>query len=608
MKKAMSLVLSLLWLQGSLGWAQRCENFITRQGDRLMDGTQEYRFISFNIPNLHYVEDHLPFAEMNSWRLPNAFEITDALVAVRQMGGRAVRSYTLSVRKPDDDPAIPRHVLGPGRFNEEAFRALDKVLEVANRTGVRVIIPFVDNWVWWGGIQEYAAFRGKGKDAFWTDPEIIADFKQTIEYVLNRTNTYTGVKYKDDKAVLAWETGNELQCPADWTGQIVAYVKQLDTHHLVVDGFFTSVLRDESIEDPLVDIVTTHHYPRDPRQMIEQVKDNRAKSKGKKPYFVGEFGFVETGAVRELLEAVIDGGTSGALIWSLRFRSRDGGFYWHSEPFGGDRYKAYHWPGFVSGNAYDERNVLRLMRQKAHEIRGLAVPEPGPPEPPTLLPIEDVAAISWQGSAGATSYTVERAAAESGPWMVVGRGISDAALPYRPLFNDTRVEVGQHYFYRVKAMNDGGPSRASNVVGPVTVRQLTLVDEMRDFSLMHQHAGVTLETGDTRKAKEDMDRVKGDREASIVYKRPQPIQTCKVYAFFPKAVAPIRLHESSDGRAYTEVPAERHDYFSGEGEYGYFKPVLFEARLDSGDRRFIKIELAGRTQISRVEIAYGGTR
>ncbi len=581
------------------------EHFVTRDGDKLMDGTQEYRFVSFNIPNLHYVEDNLPFAQMNSWRLPDAFEITDALTAIQQMGGRVARIYTLSVRRADDSPDIPRHVLGPGQFNEEAFVALDKVLEVANETGVRIIIPFVDNWIWWGGIREYAAFRDKPKEAFWTDPQVIADFKKTIEYVINRKNTFTGVRYKDDKAILAWETGNELQSPAPWTHQIVEYIKQLDTNHLVIDGFHTSVLRDESIDDPAVDIITTHHYPKNAQEMIDQVKANQARAKGKKPYFVGEFGFVDTPGIETFLDRVIEGHTSGALIWSLRYRSRDGGFYWHSEPFGGDKYKAYHWPGFDSGQAYDERDLLALMREKAHEIQGRDVPElPAPPRP-TMLPIEDVSAVSWQGSAGASSYTVQRAPTKDGPWTVVGRDISDAAVPYRPLFNDTTAKIGLKFYYRVIAQNERHTSRPSKPVGPVTVKSLTLVDELKDLSLMVRHEGIALATGKTRQAKEDMDRVKGDKGASLVYKIPGPVKGCKVYAFFPEAVTSLDFYMSSDGQDYTKLSAQRHDYFSGEGEYGYFKPVAYEAGVDSSDIRYIKIEFGGVVQISRVEIAYG---
>ncbi len=603
MKRVIHLAFSAVLVCSYCGVSQGFDHFVTRQGDRLMDGPKEYRFISYNIPNLHYVEDNLPFEETNPWRLPDEFEITDALTAIQQSGGCATRIYTLSVRAPGDSLDIPRHVLGPGQFNEEAFRALDKVLEVANRTGVRVIIPFVDNWVWWGGIQEYAAFRGKKKEAFWTDPQIIADFKKTIEHVINRTNTYTGIKYKDDKAILAWETGNELQCPDEWTREVARYIKSLDENHLVVDGFFSSILRDESIVNPYIDIVTTHHYPSNPREMFEQVKSNRAKSKGKKPYFVGEFGFVETDAVRTLLNNVIADGTSGALIWSLRYRSRDGGFYWHSEPFGGDRYKAYHWPGFASGQAYDERNLMALMREKAFEIQKQTPPQLPVPIAPVLLPIEDAAAISWQGSAGAQSYVVERTGSKNGPWTKVGGNISDAAIPYRPLFNDTSVEIGNAYFYRVKAQNDSGVSNPSNIVGPVAVKYLTLVDEMRDFSLMAQHTDITPETSKTRNAKEDMDRMKGERGASLVYELPATIQTCVVYAFLPKELADFRFQVSSDGQTWQTVDAERKDFFSGEGQYGYFKPVRYQADADQG--RFLRIEFTGEAQISRIEIACG---
>ena len=68
---------------------------------------------------------------------------------------------------------------------------------MANRVGVRVIVPLVDNWKWWGGAEQYAEYRGKPAAAFWTDPEIISDFKKTVNYILNRRNTLTGKLYKD---------------------------------------------------------------------------------------------------------------------------------------------------------------------------------------------------------------------------------------------------------------------------------------------------------------------------------------------------------------------------------------------------------------------------
>jgi hypothetical protein len=139
----------------------RFKTFVYARGDKLMDENGEFRFISFNIPCLHYNEDNMPFTEMNPWRLPDEFEINDALESVRQMGGQVARIYTLSVRRPGEDPNIPRHVIGPGQFNDEAYKSLDMTLAIANQKGIRIIFPFIDNAGWWGGIEACAAFRGK---------------------------------------------------------------------------------------------------------------------------------------------------------------------------------------------------------------------------------------------------------------------------------------------------------------------------------------------------------------------------------------------------------------------------------------------------------------
>ena len=428
-------------LAGSLNAQSVFREFVTVKGDQLLENGKPFRFVSFNIPNLHLVEDNTVFEGDNAWRWPDRFEITDAFESVRQQGGQVVRTYVLSVVRTNDAPGVPRHVLGPGKFNEEGFRTLDMVLQVANQTGVRVIVPFVDNWSWWGGIAEYAGFRGKSKEAFWTDPQIIADFKETIRFVIGRTNTLTGVRYGDDRAIFCWETGNELQSPAPWTRESAAFIKTLDRHHPVMDGYHTTELRSESLAMPEVDIVTTHHYPGGNKSFAELVRANWAKAQGKKPYIVGEFGFVPMAQIVSAVEAVRQTGTAGALAWSLRPRNRDGGFYWHSEPAGGNKYKAFHWPGFATGADYDEAALMALLQRHAYGIRNLPVPKLRPPKPPRLLPIVNAAAISWQGSVGATSYLVERAAKITGPWTTAGDAVDETAVQYRPLFAASALET-----------------------------------------------------------------------------------------------------------------------------------------------------------------------
>lgn len=91
----MLLVLSMVFIltplvqaPASVPPAQAFEDSVTRQGDRLMEGDKEFRFVSFNVPNPHYIEDNLPFEETNPWRIPDEFEIRDTLASVKQAVGR----------------------------------------------------------------------------------------------------------------------------------------------------------------------------------------------------------------------------------------------------------------------------------------------------------------------------------------------------------------------------------------------------------------------------------------------------------------------------------------------------------------------------------------
>lgn len=170
--------------------------------------------------------------------------------------------------------------VGAGVYDEPTFRKLDYVIARAGELGIRLILPLANqwddnfggmrqyvNWLWiadlsqipadlqqsWlrtvnindlvSGTPEHALYQ-RYHDLFYINPTTKAWYRAYVHYVLNRVNTYTGVAYKDDPAILMWELANEPRAHSDPTGQLLqawieemaAFVKQQDPTHLLSTG------------------------------------------------------------------------------------------------------------------------------------------------------------------------------------------------------------------------------------------------------------------------------------------------------------------------------------------------------------------------------------
>jgi mannan endo-1,4-beta-mannosidase len=575
-------------------------DFITAKGTQLMEGNKPFRFISFNIPNLTYTEDDMEFEHLTNFRLPSAYELDDALATIQQMGGRVARTYVLSVRKPADPPTLPRHILAPDTLNESAMVVLDQLLETANRRGVRLIIPFIDQNSWWGGIEEFAGFRGKTSKEFFTDAQVKADYRNLVRLVLNRTNTRTGVRYMDDKAVLAWELGNELVAPKEWVAEMATYIKQIDLKHLVAESYFTDP------DNPGVDIVQDHLYQGDPVRMIEQVRSSCRRAAGRKVYMVGEFGFITTEGMRAVIDTIIsEDAIAGGLIWSLRFHNQDGGYYWHHEPFGGDFFKAYHWPGGPAGEPYDETRFMRMVREKAYQIQQRAAPGQVTPAPPDLLSVSAGGLVRWRGATGSAGYDLQRAETPGGKWRTVSYQLTDDATQYRPLASDEFTQPGKSYLYRLVARNEAGLSKPSKPFGPVTIQCRTLVDEFPNLSRTYRKGGkLELRSNDARNYKEDCHRLRGGAGAWISYHVTGRITAARIYAFGEQGPPALEFRSGNEGGNGEKLKAEIADFFGGKDMYNFRPPRRYTLSDLPGPGAELVIEFQQDTQIGRVEIEY----
>lgn len=462
-------------------------SFITRDGHRLMAGEREFRFAGIHAPELHRIENDslgVCAADPRGWgqyfKWPSAAEQENWIKALTRSGHKAMRVYVLSVATPWDEACgRETHILppakpgGPPRLNEPAMVVYDRMIALAHEHNLRLILPFIDHWQWWGGRGELAAFYGETADDFYrTDSQTYAAYLAIIEQVITRKNSVTGRLYKHEPAIMAWETGNELRdSTPEFVRTTAAHIKRLDDRHLVIDGTYLKIL-PSSLQDPNIDIISNHFYTTNQNNNPAQIQQDLQAIDGKKVYLVGEFGLKDARGMRDIMQTAVHydyngARTAGAFVWGFRGRRETGGFYWHKEYTG---HYSYHLPGFAENDDNEEREVVALVREAQAQMAGFDTPQPLPvPEAPLLYPIVDPrVSIMWFGSPLGETYRIERAASEQGPWQIIAEGVGDGRNEFDPsvdtLFRDQSARPGQAYFYRVYAANESGESPASNTV------------------------------------------------------------------------------------------------------------------------------------------------
>ncbi len=631
--------LSLL-LAGTL--AQRCPaaeqapapqqpgfaHFITRDGARLLDGDTPFRFIGANMPGLVVPYDftlRLP----ERMTLPTPWEIEDAMQTLSRLGMTVVRTWNLPMRGPNEPEQPWHYVRAPGVFNEAAFRTIDQTLALANKYGIRVMLCLTaEAGDYLGGIGTYASWRGRKRAEFYTDPQIREDYKATVRYVLGRVNTVTGVPYREDKAILAWQFGNEMHgATTEWLTELAATIKALDPNHLVAETRHSPAFAPQLI-DPNIDLLTRHYYTNykgSGTNWVAAVRREVEQIQGQRPFFIGEFGPYIDGQVltranvqeklRAFLDTCIDTeGVCGALLWSMYFHHEAGGYYWH-QIFTYPSVWSYHYPGFASADAQAEREIMGELRAAAFRIRGLPEPPETPPEAPVLLPFADTPLFSWRGAAGASGYDIERAPAADGPWSVLAANVSDAEVAYRPLFSDETARAGESWCYRVLARNPAGRSAPSNVVGPVRVKEACLVDEFHSLGrAAGRSEGLTLDNTYNARYAEYLFRVCGTTNDWLSYTAPGPAHEARVTAFFAAAQGPVRdplFLASADGADLAPVEAARREeraHLAPPHADGRHRQTQadYTIRLPPGTRH-LKILWRGAMALDRVELRHAGS-
>lgn len=113
------------------------------------------------------------------------------------------------------------------------------------------IRPFVQSFPFPCRYAEQVYGAGADKELFYTSPTIRASYMAYVKAIILRTNTLTGLAYKDDPTILAFELMNEPHTRDNyerdhgvvpgtmvraWIKDMAAYIKSLDTNHLLFTG------------------------------------------------------------------------------------------------------------------------------------------------------------------------------------------------------------------------------------------------------------------------------------------------------------------------------------------------------------------------------------
>ncbi|WP_288142385.1 cellulase family glycosylhydrolase [Mesorhizobium sp.] len=253
------------------------------------------------------------------------------------------------------DPSQNKMAINDGA---NGMQKVDFLIAEAGKRRLRLIIAVLDFWAFTGGAQQMRAWYGS-RDApgvqsqyntdlskeksefFFQDPRTKRDYRTWVSHVVQRVNPLTGRAYRDDPTIMAWELMNEGNAQPEalrlaWTGEMSAYVKSLDSNHLLSSGHAN--ILDPKLADltiPTLDFGTWHGYPLYNKLTVQQFNEMipefcQLAARAKKPVLLEEFGYARSNqnvaaAYAMWLDTLTrDRNCAGWMVWRLVSRQDSG--------------------------------------------------------------------------------------------------------------------------------------------------------------------------------------------------------------------------------------------------------------------------------------------
>ncbi|MBV6421955.1 MAG: hypothetical protein DAHOPDDO_03243 [Ignavibacteriaceae bacterium] len=448
----MKIIILLLSIVSHIVFPQN--SFIETSGDIFILNNEEFKFFGFNA---YYLQSE-------AGKIERRYIVNDVFQSAVTIGVNVIRTWTFYEDSSFSNPSVIRK--SPYEVQESGLIALDYVLQKAKEKGIYLILTLSNNYSAFGGIPQYIKWANQiklnGSDNYSHNDFFVNDslkqwFKYHIELLLDRTNTFTGIKYKDDPTILSWEIMNEAENPEkdfnaikNWYEEISSFIKSIDRNHLITTGengydvyqnlysdvelmynssYFlfngykgTSFYENSQIEN--IDYVSFHSYPNgwglSAKAGKTWIKDHYGIAKKfNKPCLLGEFGIKENklAVYTDWIEDIKRSSTKSSIVWQ----------YLHPDVINSDGY------GF---NEFNSPELVELFQNYIEEINSdttnnNSIPEdivlyqnfPNPFNPVTTikysLPKDDFVSLEIYSSLGELVGAVEEGFKQKGEYEII---------------------------------------------------------------------------------------------------------------------------------------------------------------------------------------------
>ncbi len=505
--------------------------FITRNGTHLLLNKHSFHFSG---ANMHWL------AMDDTTNYVSQFRINDGLDAAREMGATVVRAQDLGVSTGCNTCIEPKL----GQFNADALAHNDYAIKSAKDHGLRLIIPLTDNYHFsMGGKHNFTDWRNiTDENQFYVNSKVISDFEEYIQTLLNHVNIYTGIAYKNDPTIMAWETGNELNPPTAWTQAISTYIKSIDNNHLLIDGKYG--LDSNAAKLNNIDILSDHFYPMNSAKVT---RDASNAQEANKVLYVGEFNWNDSAGGDRLADflAAIEShpGIAGDTYWELWSHDDNYGYVSNEVQY------TLHYPG----DSPTMISRVQLLRTHAYKMSNKKVPSESAPGTPTLGVVfkdNQQNILVWRGTALAATYSIERSTGSAnGPWTTIcSRCVTDLHIPWVDSTTPARTT-----WYRVTAFNSAGTAGKPSDPYEVGASHIT-IDTLADWNKSYKHSGnLTFETGNAQHLKGHTSAAKRTTPTNewIIWKV-NALKSFQASSYFwpSEPVSHLSIFTSSDGKSW----------------------------------------------------------